>query len=239
MKRMIFTVILMVAGLALAACSSAAQASTTGQTTSTTASANTTNGLPLNLELAVGTFKLEGTPNQVDAKTAADLLPLWKAVRSLSSNSTTAPEELTAVYAQIQDTLQPARMTAISAMNLTRTDLTSLAQEKGIAMGGPGNMTPAQLATAQAGAQSGEMQPPAGGGPGMDGGGPLPAGGMPGMDGGGPGGGGPGGSGGGGSSSSSNRGSSTTNQTGARAGAGGMNTAFYDALIQLLEERAK
>jgi hypothetical protein len=235
-------VILMISALALAACSGAAQASTTGQTSSATTSANTTNGLPLNLELAVGTFKLEGTPNQVDTKTAADLLPLWKAVRSLSSSSTTAAEELNAVYTQIQDTLTPARMTAISAMNLTRADLTSLAQEKGIAMGGPANMTAEQKATAQAALDSGQMQPPAGDRPGMDGGGP-PAGGRPGMDGGGPpaGGGGPGGDGapGGGGSSSSSRSSSTTSQTGARANAGGMNTAFYDALIQLLEERVK
>jgi ABC-type glycerol-3-phosphate transport system substrate-binding protein len=236
MKKMIFIAVLMVATLVLAACGSSAQANTTGQTTSTTASANPANGLPLNLELAVGTFKLEGTPNQVDAKTAADLLPLWKAVKSLSSSSTTAAEELNAVYTQIQDTLTPARMAAIKALNLTRNDLMALAQEKGIAIGGPGNMTPAQQATAQANQASGQNQPPSGAVPGMDAGGP-PAGGPP-AGGGGPGGDG-GGSGGGGSSSSSSRSSSSASQSTAKAGAGGMDTAFYDALIQLLEERAK
>jgi len=233
MKKMIYIAVMMVATLVLAACGSTALANTTGQTTSTTASANPTNGLPLNLELAVGIFKLEGTPNQVDAKTAADLLPLWKAVKTLSSSSATAADELNGVYTQIQDALTPSRVTAVKAMNLTRNDLTALAQEKGIAMGGPGNMTPAQQATAQANQASGQNQPPVGAGldaGGLPAGGPPAGGGGPGGDGGGPGGGG---------SSSSSRSSSSASQSMARAGAGGMNSAFYDALISLLEERSK
>ncbi len=61
---------------------------------------------------------------------------------------------------QIQDTMTPAQISAIAAMQLTRGDIQSLAQELGISSGGDGtgqggggqgqNLTEAERATRQA-----------------------------------------------------------------------------------------
>jgi len=103
---------------------------------------------------------------------ANDLLPLWKAVRSLSSNSTAAPQEMSALFTQIQETMTPEQIAAISAMHLTRADTAQIAQEMGLNFGGggSGNFTPEQRATAQAAQQSGQGFP----------GGGFPGGGFPG-----------------------------------------------------------
>ena len=47
--------------------------------------------MPLEQKLAIGTLKMEGTPQAVTAKEATDLLPLWQAVKSLSASTNTAP----------------------------------------------------------------------------------------------------------------------------------------------------
>lgn len=236
MKKFIGTITILLTVLALAACSSASANSTSQATksaaSSTTASPN--NGLPTDLELIIGTFKLEGSANQVDAQMATTLLPLWKAVKTLSSSSTTAPAELTALYKQIQGAMKPEQISAITAMHLTMADMNQVAQDKGITIGGGvrPTMTAEQQAAAQASRQSGQNSGSsgpggAGGGPGgapPSGGGPLPSGGsMPAGDPGAP----------GGQTNGTSINGTTTTQ--ARPN---MSSAFYDALINLLETRA-
>ena len=60
-----------------------------------------TNAVSAEMQLAIGTLKLDGTQNAVDAQTAGQLLVLWQAVRSLTAKSGTAPQEIQALYQQI------------------------------------------------------------------------------------------------------------------------------------------
>jgi hypothetical protein len=138
------------------------------------------NALPVQLQLAVGISALDGIDNAIDAQAAAELLPLWKAVRSLSESESVAPEEIEAVFKQIEETMDPEQVQAIAAMQLTGADMTRLAQEMGLNFGAGGRlgeMTPEMQATIEAARESGDFPPGgfAGGGPeggGVPGGGP-------------------------------------------------------------------
>ena len=61
--------------------------------------------MPISAQLGFGTLLLEDTEHAVDAGQAAELLPLWKAARSLSESETVAEAELEAVFHQIEDTM--------------------------------------------------------------------------------------------------------------------------------------
>ena len=76
------------------------------------------NALSSDMQLLLGTLKLEGSANQVDAQAASVLLPLWQKVQTLSSRATSATD-LNAVYAQIEAAMTPAQIKAIGAMHLT------------------------------------------------------------------------------------------------------------------------
>ena len=168
---------LVVAGLS--ACSGGAVAANDTQT-SGLLNADYEDALPVELQLALGIFALDGTDNAIDAQTAAELLPLWKAVRSLSESESVAAEEIQAVFTQIEETLTPEQVKAIAAMQLTGADMTRLAQEMGLNFGAGGRlgeMTPEMQATIEAARESGDFPPGgfAGGGPeggGVPGGGP-------------------------------------------------------------------
>jgi hypothetical protein len=88
-------------------------------------------------QLALGALKLEGTANAITAEQAKALLPLWQALVALSSTTTTAEAELTAVQNQIAEALQPAQLQAIGALQLTTTQLNAFYAEKGIVMPTP------------------------------------------------------------------------------------------------------
>jgi len=140
---------------------------------------NFENALPESAQLALGTFLLEETDNSVNPAQAADLLPLWKAARSLSQSETVAEAELDAVFNQIQSTMTSEQLAAISAMQLTGEDMSQVAEDIGLSFGfgaggGFGNLTPEQQETAQAARESGQGSPfgdfPSGGNPGGQGG---------------------------------------------------------------------
>lgn len=88
--------------------------------------------LPLSTKLAIGTLKLEETEYAIPADQAADLLPFWQVLRSLTNSDTAAPEEIEAIIEQIQETMTPEQMDAIQAMNLTREDIFASMQELGL-----------------------------------------------------------------------------------------------------------
>lgn len=95
--------------------------------------------LPVQTQLAVGIMQLEETELAVDEALAAEMLPLWRAVQSLSNSDTTAPAEINAVLNQIQDTMAPEQIRAIADMKLTDESLTELIEEGGLAFG-PGGL---------------------------------------------------------------------------------------------------
>lgn len=90
--------------------------------------------LPENVKLMVGTFLLEDTDDAVTSEQAAEMVILWKAYRSLSDSDTTAAAELEALINQIQDTMTPAQLNAISAMDISQEDMFTLTQDLGIVL---------------------------------------------------------------------------------------------------------
>ncbi|MCZ7670912.1 MAG: hypothetical protein M5U34_29090 [Chloroflexi bacterium] len=67
---------------------------------------------------------------------AAELLPLWRAMQSLSNSETAADAEVTAVLNQIQDTLSADQVAAIAAMQLTDESFQAMLAEGTISMRG-------------------------------------------------------------------------------------------------------
>jgi hypothetical protein len=192
--------------------------------------------IPVEDKLAVGTLLLEDTDLAVSAGEAAELLPLWKAVRSLSSSDTATGEEIQGLYDQIQETMTAEQVAAIGTMEITAETMASLREDLGIEAGpigsrgaGLGNLTEEQRAAMieRFQSQNPGFEPPAGG---FAAGGPPPSGGAPPEGGAFPGGGSTGGFQG---TPDPTRLASMANRAGR-----GMNNLFLDPLIQLLQERA-
>lgn len=169
MKKTLLILVLVFVMVFFSACSSAPADTSTSATQPAAAVSGTPalgaqTALSENLTLLVGTLELDGTSSSVDAEQAAELLPLWKALRTLSQSESTAIEELEAVLAQIRETMTDEQVEAIAAMQLTRADMAALMQEYGLSSGiGAGEgPSPERQATAQALRDSGQM--PAGGG---------------------------------------------------------------------------
>lgn len=89
------------------------------------------------MQLVVGTFKLEGTPNAITVEQAANLLPLWQVYKDRSASSSTAQEEITALAEQIQGTMTPQQVQAITDLQLTKQDIFKTMQDLGIASNRP------------------------------------------------------------------------------------------------------
>jgi len=134
------------------------------------------NALPVQMQLILGTINLDETEFAIDADQAVELLPLWKAARILSQSETSAAEETEAIFNQIAETMTAEQLEAIFAMRLSQADFADLADSLGIKMssGGKfGDMSPEEIAAAQA-ARGGGQAPPGGGAPGAGPGGGAP-----------------------------------------------------------------
>ena len=131
--------------------------------------------LPVQTQLIVGTLNLEEGEWAVSAEQAAQLIPLWKAVRSLSSSDTAAEAEFTGLLDQILETMTTEQLEAIAAMQLTQEAIFSTVQQLGIQ---PGGEAAGDQVFQFSGGQASGGGPPAGfiveGGPpvGFQGGGP-------------------------------------------------------------------
>lgn len=88
--------------------------------------------LPLSSALAIGTLKLEDSDLAVASDQAAELLPLWQVLNNLSASDTAAPEEITAITEQIQETMTEEQLSAIYNMGLTGEDIFATMQELGL-----------------------------------------------------------------------------------------------------------
>jgi len=172
MRNRLLRMTLVIAALvALAACQKAPAEATAQAAAETGALTGVT-------ELLVGTLQLEGTENEIDAATAAQLVPLWKAYRALMLSDTTVAVELEALEKQIRAAMSSAQVKAITAMHLTAEDMTTALQEHGGLGEGAVDGTDTdqrQALRAAAGGTGGGGMPAGGGGGG--GGGGMPAGG--------------------------------------------------------------
>ena len=155
--------VIVVLAIVLVACGAKATATTAAGSSGNNIPANGTPGarnlntqpLPLAESLLIGTLKLQGTSNAVDAKTAAQLVPLWQAYAQLTSSNTAAQAEVDAVVTQIQQTMTPAQVQAITAMKLTRQDMFTEMSTLGLTNGGGANGTPGFSFTPRAGGTTG------------------------------------------------------------------------------------
>lgn len=136
-------------------------------------------------KLAIGTLKLEGTPQAVDKATAAKLLPLWQLLQQLSSGTSTAPQEVTAVLDQIQATMTPEQSQAIDSMQISQADFAAAFQQarSATSAGSTGGTRPSGTGGSNRGGGGGGQAFFFGGGGGPGGGAPgggAPGGGFPG-----------------------------------------------------------
>ena len=116
--------------------------------------------IPLSTKLMLGTVKLDETEQAVDTEQADSLIPLWKALRSLAANDTTAQAEVDAVVIQIQETMTSDQLDAIEEMGLTMRDTGSIFEILGVesTFGGRfDDITPEMQATMEAMRESGEF----------------------------------------------------------------------------------
>jgi hypothetical protein len=169
---------------------------------------------PLSAQLALGTLNLEGTDLAVTPQQAATLLPLWQTADSLATSGNAISADLEAALQQIQAAMTADQLQAIQSMDLSGQGMLALAQKLGIAVpAGQATLAPEQQATMEAGGAYGQPPvgtPDPGGPPGMQGT-PMP--------------GGPQGMGGNGAL--------------AAQGMGGFETNFYQALIDLLQQKTQ
>ncbi len=216
MKKTFIPLTLLTFVLILAACAG----TTSEESVPISASGNddgTSPSMPLEITLLMGTFKLDETEHPIDSVQALEMLPLWKAARSLSESETVAAAEMDAIFNQIQTTLTPEQVAAITAMQLSQNDFANLAQSLGIEISSNskfGDMTPEMQATAQAMRESGQGRPDAQGGVPGQGSSPggAPAGDVP-------------------------AGASPAKDQGRRGATSVVNSQFFDAIIEFLENK--
>ena len=126
-----------------------------GISASNTSGNTSTDGMTPALRLALGTLQLEGTVQAVDADMAAELLPLWQLLNELENNSSTAPEEVTAVIEKIETVMTPDQIKAINDMQISQQDISTATQ------GGLSNNTKSQASNSSAQSSvQGRMLPP-------------------------------------------------------------------------------
>jgi hypothetical protein len=236
MKKLILTLTLVVLVLALAACGGAASEpeaasqpingdSAASNENSTTTNENGNNqdfefNMPTETLLMLGTVMLEETDYAVNADQASQLLPLWKALRSLGESETAAQVEVDAIVSQIEDSMTLEQIDAIEAMELTMQEVGSVAEILGVEMGNFGGrfgeMTPEMQATMEAMRENGEFQRPGGDIPGGQG---------------------PGSGFGGAEMDPAARETAMVERGGTRGARSGINTFLLDGLIEFLETK--
>ena len=129
-KKTLFLVSALILIFSLTACS-AVQLPWASASTSSTQTTSLSNfaSQPVKNKLAVGLLQLEGSDLAFTTSQAKEMLPLWKAVKSLSKDSNTTPGEMAALYAQIEGVLTASQLQAIQKLDLSSSELTALVQK--------------------------------------------------------------------------------------------------------------
>lgn len=127
-KKAVFTSIIFVVVMALSACSSTA-IPTLNASSITSGISQVAGTTTVQNKLGVGILQLEGTELAVSTDQASELLPLWKAVKSLDTDDNTSDAEIVALYQQIQETLTTEQVQAIEKRSLSQSELDTLMEE--------------------------------------------------------------------------------------------------------------
>jgi hypothetical protein len=129
-KKTLFLLSAIILIFSLTACS-AIQLPWASASTSSSQTASLANfaSQPVKNKLAVGILELEGSDLAITPAQAKELLPLWKAVKSLSKDSHTTSGEIAALYVQIEGVLTANQIQAIENLDLSTSNLTALVQK--------------------------------------------------------------------------------------------------------------
>lgn len=233
-KKFLYIAIFVLVVVTLAACSDSQSATAPNQTDDLAVQA----GQPMQNRLAVGILALEGTDQAVTPEQAQALLPLWKAVKSLSASDTASSEEIAALYDQVEESLTAEQIQAIQALNLSPEDTQALMEKYGVEMQVPAGAgeNPERLSQDERATRIAQFQAQGGGGGqfqpggGAQGGGGFGRGQMP-----------PGGEipeGGTGMARPDVQGTPDPSMPRRGGFGGGFNLIWVDPLIELLQERA-
>jgi hypothetical protein len=98
----------------------------------TSNSMQTATALPT--QLALGTLSLEESSQALTPAQAAELLPLWKAVNSLSTSENVTTVEMNAVYQQIQEAMTAEQLEAIQSIDLNSQGVAVMAERYGVSL---------------------------------------------------------------------------------------------------------
>jgi hypothetical protein len=132
MFKRIATSILLVSLALLSACSNLSITSLESSLTSVVANQTTgSSDSSTQNKLGIGILLLENTDQAITADQANALLPLWKAVRSLTNDDNTSSAEITALYNQIQESLTAEQVKEIQQLTWTQEDLITIQQRYG------------------------------------------------------------------------------------------------------------
>jgi len=159
--------LLMLVPLALVGCERPVAATGSGSETGYAGALDVSyeGALDVTSQLALGTMRLEGTPNAVTKAQAGQLLSLWRALQSGALQGT---DERDAVIRQIERAMGDAQIQAIVAMRLTEADVATWAESQAGVLPVPGGAPQgdtSQLTAPQGG--SGGGQRPSGAGQGL------------------------------------------------------------------------
>jgi len=141
--------------LSLTACNSTSTAPTAASSTAVeeAAAVQETQETPISQKLLLGTLLLEDTDLEVTPEQAAELLPLWKAVKAIATSDTAAAAEIEALYRQIQESMTASQIKAIEEMETGADSMQAVMDNLGMEMARPGSG-----AGANAGAEMTEEQ---------------------------------------------------------------------------------
>ncbi len=116
LKKYLLVVIGLLLMFGLAACGAQ---NAQNESSTATADAQAMIDTPLQTQLIIGTFQLEETDYAVDAEQAQSLLPLWKALKTLSNSDSSSQIEIDAVVNQIQETMTEEQLNVINQLDFS------------------------------------------------------------------------------------------------------------------------
>ncbi len=116
----------------LAACSSLPIPGLSTQPSSTSQPAADPSNAAIDNKLAVGILRLEGSDLAITSQQAVELLAVWKAVRVMTTDKSASTIEIAALYRQTLQTLTAEQIQAIQQMSWTQAELNTLMQDLGV-----------------------------------------------------------------------------------------------------------
>ena len=93
----------------------------------------------IQVQLLIGTLRLDTTNIAVTREQATVLLPLWNNFLALKQSGPITQEQVEPLMQQIQVSMTPEQITTIATMQITQQDLRAMFQELGLTPAGKGN----------------------------------------------------------------------------------------------------